>query len=273
MNRHFKLSWLCVCVAALVLACSPLVFAQTAGFDLLQTGSGASVDLTGVSGLSPGTVSLQGVAIQSSTGNTDTIMHRTQDVPTGGGSVPVNVNALFMKNSGSVTLNGRPIDVYVAINNSGGAISTSVLPQPDSLAGSNGTVTVRTDGTFDSSITINADIIFVTAGSSPTNPANYVGHQAAPSISLSSTNSTWSATAPAGYPSSASYPSGGFYPKPVHTGPHPVVPSTCPSPSPTPIPSPSPNPSPSPRPIGSAKTGQAATLITHTDCVVQQQLQ
>jgi hypothetical protein len=201
------------------------------------------------------------VAIQSSTGNTDTIMHRTQDVPSGGGSVPVNVNALFMKNSGGETLNGQPIDVYVTINNSNGAISTSVLPQPDSLSGSNGTVTVRTDGTFDSSITVNADIIFVRAGTSPTNPANYLGHQAAPAIPLSSSNSSWSATPPAGYPSSTSYPSGGFYPRPVHNGPHPVVPANCgPGPSPSPTPSPSPNPLPSPTPIGSAKTGQAIAI-------------
>ena len=265
MNRNFRLFWLLVAAVAGLLVFSSMAFAQTAGFDLLQTGSGASVDLTGVQGLSPGVVSLTGVAIQSSTGNTDTIMNRTQDMPQGGGPVAVNVNALFMKNSGQETLNGRPIDVYVTINNSGGAISTSVLPQPDALAGSNGTVTIRTDGTFDSSITINADIIFVTAGSSPGNPANYVGHQAAPAISLSSTNSTWSSTAPAGYPSSSSYPSGGFYPRPVHNGPHPVVPSACPSPSPTPVPSPTPNPSP--RPIGSAKTGQAAAVIAHTDCI------
>jgi hypothetical protein len=227
MNHYFKLFCLVVSAGVLLLACSSLTSAQTAGYDLLQTGSGASVDLTGVRGLSPGVVSLTGVAIQGSTGNTDTIMHRTQDVPTGGGRVAVNVNALFMKNSGREILNGQAVDVYVTINNSGGAISTSVLPQPDSLSGSNGAVTVRTDGTFDSSITINADIIFVKAGTSPTNPANYVGHQAAPSISLSSTNSSWSSTAPSGYPSSSSYPSGGFYPKPVHNGPHPVVPASC----------------------------------------------
>lgn len=271
MNRNFRFFWLVVSVGLLVL--SGAAFAQTAGYDLLQTGSGAQVDLTSVPGLSPGTVSLQGVAIQSSTGNTDTIMHRTADMPSGGGSVPVNVNALFMKNSGSVTLNGRPIDVYVTINNSGGTISTSVLPQPDSLSGSNGTVTVRTDGTFDSSITINADIIFVTAGSSPTNPANYVGHQAAPSISLTSTNSSWSSSAPAGYPSSSTYPSGGFYPRPVHTGPHPVVPSTCPSPSPTPSPSPSPSPTRTVTPIGNAKTANSALLINHVDCAVALQTQ
>lgn len=225
MNRHFRLFCLLVSVAVL-LACLPLASAQSAGFDLLQTGSGASVDLTGVKGLAPGVVALKGVPIQSTTGNTDTIMHRTQD-ESKGGTTPVNVNALYMKNSGAETLNGQPIDVYVTINNSNGAIPASVLPQPDSLSLSQGSVTIRLDGTFDSRIIINADIIFVRAGTSPTNPANYLGHQAAPPISLSSANSKWTSTPPAGYPSSPNYPSGNFYPVPVHNGPHPVVPASC----------------------------------------------
>jgi len=139
----------------------------------------------------------------------------------------VNVTALFMKSTSSVTYSGQQVDVYVTLNNSAGAIPTSVLPQPDTLSASTGTVTVRSDGTFDSSITVNADVIFVRAGTSVTNSANYVGHQAASSISLSSSNSSWSSTPPAGYPSSSTFPSGGFYPRPVHNGPHPVVPSTC----------------------------------------------
>jgi hypothetical protein len=86
---------------------------------------------------------------------------------------------------------------------------------------------VRPDNTFDSSITVNADVIFVKAGTSVTNSANYVGHQAAPSITLTSSGSSWSSSPPAGYPSSTTFPSGGFYPRPVHNGPHPVIPSTC----------------------------------------------
>jgi hypothetical protein len=132
-----------------------------------------------------------------------------------------------MKSTSSVTFSGQQVDVYVTLNNSAGAISTSVLPQPDTLSASTGTVTVRSNGTFDSSITVNADVIFVKAGTSVTNSANYVGHQAASSITLTSSNSTWSSTPPAGYPSSSTFPSGGFYPKPVHNGPHPVVPSSC----------------------------------------------
>jgi hypothetical protein len=207
-----------------IFAVSVFASAQTAGYDLLQTGSGASIDLTSV-GL--GNVSLTGVPITTGTGNTDTIMHRTQDVPQGGGTVPLEVTALFMKSTSSVTYNGQQVDVYVTINNSGGKVSTSVLPQPDSLSGSTGTMTVRTDGTFDSSFNVNADVIFVKAGASVTNSANYVGHQAANTISLSSTNSTYTTTPPAGYPSSTTFPSGGIYPRPVHNGPHPVVPSKC----------------------------------------------
>src|SRR4029077_19114262 len=88
-----------VLVAGLLFAYSPIVSAQSAGYDLFQTGSGASIDLSSV-GL--GNVALSGVPIQSSTGNTDTIIQRTQDVPPGGGSVATNVNALYMKSSSSV---------------------------------------------------------------------------------------------------------------------------------------------------------------------------
>lgn len=241
---------------ALLVLCSLPLSAQTAGYDLLQTGSGASVDL---SSMGLGNVPLKGVPIQSSTGTTDTIMHRTKDT-VGGGTTPVEVTALFMTSVNSVTFRGQPIDVYVTINNSGGVISTSVLPQPDALSASSGTVTVRSDGTFDSDIAINADVIFVKAGTSVTNSANYVAHQAAPSIKLTSSASSWNSTAPSGYPSSGSFPSGGFYPRPVHNGPHPVVPSTC---NTTASPA-------NPQPVADTaakNTGAASALIAVKACV------
>src|SRR5436309_662057 len=231
MSKDRKSRLFLVVSFAVLLVCAMPLSGQTAGYDLLQTGSGASIDLSSV-GL--GNVPLQGVPIQSSTGSTDTIMHRTQDI-TGGGTTPVNVTALFMKSTNSTTFQGQQVDVYVTLNNSGGTIPTSVLPQPDSLSASSGTVTARTDGTFDSSITVNADVIFVKAGTSVTNSANYVGHQPASAVKVSSTNSSWSSTPPSGYPSDPNFPSGGFYPKPAHTGgPHPVVPAACPSSSPAP---------------------------------------
>jgi hypothetical protein len=149
-------------------------------------------------------------------------------MPAGGGAVNVNVNALFMQSTGHVTYNNQSADVYVTINNSGGNIPTSVLPQPDALSPSSGTVTIRTDGTYDSSFTVNADVIFVKAGTSVTNSANYLGHMAASAITLSSTNGSWSSSASVGYPSSGSYPSGGFYPNPPGHTAHKVVPASCP---------------------------------------------
>lgn len=246
---------------ALLVLCSLPLSAQTAGYDLLQTGSGAKVDLSS-QGL--GSVSLQGVPIQPSTGTTDTIMHRTKDT-VGGGTTPVEVTALFMKSTSSVTFQGQPVDVYITINNSGGTISTSVLPQPDTLSASTGTVTVRNDQTFDSDIAINADVIVVKAGTSVTNSANYVATKAAPSIKLTSSASPWSSTPPAGYPSSASFPPGGFYPRPVHNGPHPVVPSTCGAIQRLPV---------DPQPIADANAKNAASeasngLIAVKACVAQ----
>ncbi len=211
---------------ALLMFCSLPLSAQapTAGYDLLQTGAGAAIDLSSV-GL--GNVSLQGVPIQTTTGTSDTIMHRTQNIVFDQ-ATPVEVTAVFMKSVNSVTFMGQPVDVYVTLNNSKGMIPTTVLPQPDTnLTASSGSVTASSNGTFSSSITVNADVIFVKAGMPVTNSANYVAHQAAPAVTLTSSASTWSATPPAGYPSSTSYPPGGFYPKPVHNGPHPVVPSTC----------------------------------------------
>ena len=208
-----------------LLICSLPLSAQapTAGYDLLQTGSGASIDLSSV-GL--GNVSLQGVPIGTTTGTSDTIMQRPQNIVFGPGN-QVQVTAIFMKSVNSTTFMGQPVDVYVTLNNSGGKIPTTVLPQPDTLTPSSGSLNVSSNGTFSSTLTVNADVIFVKAGMSVTNSANYVGHQAATPITLTSSASTWSSTPPAGYPSSTTYPSGGFYPKPVHGGPHPVVPSTC----------------------------------------------
>jgi hypothetical protein len=257
MKRLMNASQLVVrfsALALLLLAGSGALKAQGSGYDVFQTGSGASVDL---SSMNLGVVSLQGVPIQSSTGNADTIMFRPQAVPAGGGTIPVNLYALFMKSVSPVNLNGSSADVYVTVNASSGSIPTTALPQPDALSASTGTITVYpnsagTGGTFDSTITINADIIFVKAGTSVFNSANYLESKPAPAITLSQTGSSYSTSAPSGYPlqsasismqgmttlaaasSSTGLSSGGFYPKPVHNGPHPVVPAkTCSSTSPT----------------------------------------
>src|ERR1700753_520078 len=130
LSKRSKSQMFLIFSFSLLVICSLPLSAQTPGYDLLQTGSGAAIDLTSV-GL--GNVSLQGVPIQSSTGSTDTIMQRTKDV-TGGGTPPVVVNAVFMKSTKSVTFSGQQVDVYVTVNNSGGTIPTTVLPQPDALS-------------------------------------------------------------------------------------------------------------------------------------------
>jgi hypothetical protein len=212
-------------LAVLLLSALPLSAQINPGYDLFQTGSGASVDL---SSLNLGTVQLHGNPWDTSLGNTDTIMNRTDTIPSTGGKSNLNVTALFMKSNNSVTYQNQQVDVYVTLNNSGGKIATTTLPQPDALSASSGSITVRSDGTFDSNITVNADLIFVKAGTSVTDPNNYVDHRAASSISLSTSGSSWSTSASAGYPSSSTFPSGGsFYPKPVHNASHPVVPASC----------------------------------------------
>ena len=259
-------------VMIVVFTCAVMGSAQTSGYDLFQTGSGASVDL---SSMGLGVVNLQGVPLtvpNNNVGNTDTIMYRSQDFPATGGTVPVTVWALSMKSVSPVTYNGQSTDVWVTINNSGGAISSSSLPQPDALSPSTGSITnypssTGGGGTFDSTITVNADLIFVKAGGSPSDPNAVLGSGAAPAITLSQTGSSYTTTAPSGYPAQSSpttglattttttvtLSSGGFFPKPVHVGPHPVVPaqkltSSCITPTATATVSPS----------GAAKTKNGA---------------
>lgn len=232
MNRPAMRMFSLVFAAALPFLSTPLAPAQQAGFDLFQTATSTAVDLHK---LGLGLVYLKGVPIEKSLGNTDTIMHRTKDVPAGGGDVPVEVFALFMKSRTPVNFkppgaSGKPqrADVYVTINNSGGKIPTSVLTQPDALKPSDGTLAVRKNHTFTSKITVNADLLFVRAGGSPAKAGDILHHQPADSILLTSSLSQWSSTPPHGYPMTQEFPAGKFYPKPKHKNKgHPVTPSTC----------------------------------------------
>lgn len=229
-------------VATLLFACALAASAQKAGYDLLQTPpQGAAIDLSKVVcppgsppqchaypgiPVQPQKIPLQGVPICACTGATDTIMHRTKDAVAG--KVPVSVVALFLKNSGPVTLNGAPVDVYITVNHSDGVIGQKVLPQPDPLPESTGQLTVHANGTFDSSIHVIADVIVVAKGAGANAPPKL--HQRAPDVDLTSAGSPWSATPPAGYPAECFFPANGFYPggsvaetAPSHS--HPVVPA------------------------------------------------
>jgi len=155
-------------------------------------------------------------------------MHRPGNT-TFGQAQTLLVTALFMKSTESVVFQGKNADVYITLNNSAGVIPTTVLPQPDTLNASGGTITINSGGTFTASFVMNADVIFVNAGTSVTNPGNYIAHQPSPQVSFSPATSTWATEAPSGYPYSTTFPSGGFYPTiPKHTnGPHPVTYATC----------------------------------------------
>lgn len=220
-----------VFASAVMVVCALPAPAQQAGYDLLQTPGGASI---GVPGVSPSTLPLTGVPICACTGQADTIMHRTANA---GGHANLTVVALFLKNSVPVTRSGANVDVYITINNSDGVIGQEVLPQPDPLPASTGTLTIRVDGTFDSSFTVHADVIIVNAGADVRNPANYLAHMPAPPVTLSASNNVWSALPPAGYPPDCFFPANGFYPggpvpETAPTGPHqhPVVPPGPPIP-------------------------------------------
>jgi len=229
--------------AILLLAGSLAASAQKAGYDFLQTPpQGASIDLSKVvcpagSGpqchpfpgipVQPQKIPLKGVPICACTGATDTIMHRTKDA-TAAGIVPVSVVALFLKNSGPVTLNGAPVDVYITVNHSNGVIGQKALPQPDPLPESIGQLTVHPNGTFDSAIHVIADVIVVAKGAGANAPPKL--HQRGPEVDLKSVGSPWSSTPPAGYPTECFFPGNGFYPggavaetAPNHS--HPVIPA------------------------------------------------
>jgi hypothetical protein len=229
MNFPATRSFTLVYATALLLFCLPFAAAQQAGYDLLQTAPGASVDLSSIPGMLPAKVPLKGVPICNCTANTDTIIHRTEDVSPEGGTVPLQMVALFLKNSAPVRFSGRAVDVYITVNHSNGVIGQAVLPQPDSLPVSTGSLIVHPH-TFDSSITVHADVIIVAAGADVRNPATHLAHQAAPAVTLSSKNNVWSKMPPAGYPSACFFPANGFYPTggvtesaPTHS--HPVAPS------------------------------------------------
>lgn len=223
-----------VCVSALF-ACSPFVSAQQAGYDLLKTGTDASIELpsrAGAPGLLPATIPLQGVPICACTGASDTIMHRGDRHPDG--TADLTVVALFLKNSGPVHLGKTSVDVYITVNNSNGVIGQNTVPQPDHLTASTGTLNIHTDNTFDSDFTVNADVIVVAAGADVRNPATPILHHgAAPPVHLGAHGSPWSATPPPGYPE-CFFPGNGFYPagpvpetdptNPSHR--HPVAPSS-----------------------------------------------
>jgi hypothetical protein len=210
-----RIVWL-VTAASLLLGCSGLAVAQCAGhknpggYDLLQTFSGTTDNLTSI-GL--GNVNFTGSPLNGQVGTTDTIVCRItplpNPIPVGGAALNIQVVALLMH--GDTMYRTQRVTVWATINQTNGAIPTTQLPQPDVLPiASTGTMTVFPDGTFDTNqLNIQADLIVVPQGQPVT--ATPIFTTPMPADKISSGGSTWTTTAPAGYPNSTTFPSGGFF--------------------------------------------------------------
>lgn len=250
MKRFPLFLAMCALVALIAPAAA---MAQCNGYDQFQTGSGTSFDL----GSGIGVVNFQGVPIDSSQyGNADTIIKRSPSSTSG--VCNLSIFAMYLKSTSPVTLpGGGQADVYATINNTGGSGGP---PQPDTLTASSGTMTLSatssSGGTFDSNLTVNADLIFVKPGTSPTNPANYVTKpQPAPGKTLVAVKIQYSTTPPPGYP--GCLPADVIYVYQIAGvgHPHSVVAATTTGCGGT---------------VGGSKINKSATLVKACECAVAQ---
>jgi hypothetical protein len=221
-----RIAWFAA-VVALLAGCSGIAAAQCAnnvnpgGFDLLQTPSGSTDNLSSI-GL--GTVTFQGVALPSvaGVGMADTIVCRitplTYPISGNGEGLNIQIVAMLLESVGTVTCNnslcgsyyGQPVTVYATINQTDQYIPLTQLPEPDYLSPSTGSMTVFSNDTFNTNgTTVQADLIVVPPGASVTSSAIFTTPM--PKDSISASGSSWTSTAPAGYPNSTNFPPGGFY--------------------------------------------------------------
>jgi hypothetical protein len=221
-----RIAWF-VAVVGLLAGCSGIVAAQCAGnvnpggFDLLQTPNGSTDDLSSI-GL--GTVTFQGVALPSiaQAGTADTVVCRitplTYPIPSGGETLNIQIVGLLLQSTGTVICNsslcgsysGKAVTVYATINQTNGVIPLNQLPQPDYLTPSTGSMTVYSNSTFNTNgTTVQADLIVVPPGGAVTSTPIFTTPM--PSDSISASGSSWTTTAPPGYPTPPSFPPGGFY--------------------------------------------------------------
>lgn len=181
-------------------------------------------------------------------GNTDTIVQRHTGLAgdTGTGTIQAEIVALSLKSAGPVNIPNTDFtesffDVFVTLdsrlNANGGKLNPSI-----------GEIDVLTHdaggGTFDSFFDVFTKIAFVPAGGSDPLFTMFTHETTAAcnDHTLCSSSSTWSHTAPPGYPAEGTmfllpsgdppFTAGGFFPGPIqHVGPHPqTVPSTVPEP-------------------------------------------
>jgi hypothetical protein len=220
-----RLTWFAT-VMMLLVAGAGMAAAQCStgpggGYDLLETPNGSQDNLSSV-GL--GTVTFQGVPLPSvaQAGTADTLVERLNaipnPIPAGGACIPIQIVALYLESTGTVICNnslcgsysGQPVTVYATINQVTNVIPLSQLPEYDSLTPSDGTMTVYSNGTFNTNgTTVQADLIVVPPGAAVTSAPIF--HTPMPADTISASGSSWTTTPPPGYPAPPAFPSGGFY--------------------------------------------------------------
>lgn len=244
LRASFTLTQLCILMVGLAFGVGNVALADsidTPGFDLFRTQSGATVDLTAnlIFGTGPNAPSIDlegnpGLMPISAGGDTDTIVQRLSSLTAGGtGVIFTELVALSLRSTHPVNMTGAGgppnADLFVTVDKGD---QFPNLPQPDPLPSSTGIVIVTSHNdaggneTFDSLLTVFADLIFTVSGGNPNNPTDRIITQVANSVTLTSTGSTWSHTPPASDQHNATYPAGHFYVITIiHTGPHPIGPS------------------------------------------------
>ncbi|MCH8004951.1 MAG: PEP-CTERM sorting domain-containing protein [Planctomycetes bacterium] len=233
VKKHATLRTACLLLPAVVFGARSTASASLIdpGFDFFRTLDGAFIPDFGF-----GDVSVMGVPLggPGDLGVTDTIVERLQginpfDPPGGFGTVDIELVALHLVSIVPLDI-GQLVDVHVTVNKNG---IIPGLPQPDALAPSLGTMDIfhtnPDGGTFSSSLTVNADVIFTIPGGDPANPLDVILSQPAAPVLLQGTG-TWKHTPPSGYPINPLFPAGGFFIQPGfnHQGPHPTDPVPAP---------------------------------------------
>ena len=204
------------------------LFPVESGYDLFRTLPGAAFHGIDFEGVKIGSFDFGSGLVN--TGMTDTIVLRTQDVLTAGGTTNLSIKALQLKSVAPVTM-GSLVDetLYVTLN-------TTEQLEWENLNASNNLMTIG--ATHFSTSNFRAYFDFRTGGSMAQFTMISFHFQRTRYVDLSGFNHPWSNEAPAhaflidgiNHLLNGSNESGDFWPVGVlHTGPHPV--SSTPEPS------------------------------------------
>ncbi|NJO14481.1 MAG: hypothetical protein HC877_01660 [Thioploca sp.] len=234
------MKWRWLLVGFLLLPSLTLGLQLQPGFDLFKTGvGGTSINLSSLNGP---IVQLQGnsLLLVGESNSIDTIVYRHLgvDLPdplNSVGTVPIQLVGLSLKSTNSFDIGflgfpaGTRADLYVIIDAAlPGRIYPPLPRQLDNLQPSIGTMTIRrtewglpNGGSFNSTLSIYADLIFVRAGGSLNNASDWLYQTPDPMAPFVLNGSgNWSNNTPLNNYHNL-YPAGGFYPTSITHQPPP----------------------------------------------------